>query len=124
MNSPQMDRPDKAAVEHEEASFVTFQSSHGVELRATPVRITRYLIIFEAYNPGAVLQASEALTDFQIVRSGSVSYQGRAIIRKVIHTGAVLVCEATLEDGWLDVNLAVGELGSQWSDFLEGWRKI
>jgi extracellular factor (EF) 3-hydroxypalmitic acid methyl ester biosynthesis protein len=123
MSAQQMDRAEKAALDREEISLVSFQNKHGTELRGTPIRISRYLAVFEVYNPGAILQASEVLTEFQIVGAGRTSYQGRAVLRNIVHTGAMLVCEATLEDGWLDVDFSSGALGKQWGDFLENWRK-
>ena len=47
-------------------SIVSCRNSQGVEIRATPVRMTRHLVVFEVYNPYSILQLSEVLQEFKI----------------------------------------------------------
>src|SRR5438552_1453557 len=123
MSSTEMDRSLNAQASDEE-SFLTFQNSQGMQMRGTPLRIARFQVVFELYNPAAVLQSSEALTDFQVILMGRPRYSGRAVLRNVVHTGSMLVCEATIEDGWLDVDLSSNALEPQFRDFLETWSRV
>src|SRR5262245_28803257 len=84
-------------------SLVTCHSSQGVEIQATLLRLSRYLAIIEIYNPALVLRASEVLTDFKIVINDRAIYSGRAVVRNIVNTGQMAVCEATLDEAsWMD----------------------
>src|SRR5262249_54216152 len=56
-------------------------------------------------------------------------YSGRAVVRNIVSTGMVCVCEAALEEtDWRDVDLTTemlrnGKLGEQFRDFLREWQK-
>ncbi|MDX1951529.1 MAG: class I SAM-dependent methyltransferase [Verrucomicrobiota bacterium] len=86
-------------------SLIICRNSQGNEVRATPLRMTRHLVVFEVYNPYSILQLSEVLSEFQIIMSDRVIYSGRGVVSNLVNTGIILVCEATLEEGWLDVDL-------------------
>ena len=85
-------------------SWVAFQTNQGLEIRATPLKLTRHLIVFEVYTPNLVLQMSEVLAEFKIRVEDRLLYSGRAVVSSVIHTGSGIVCEATLEESWLDLD--------------------
>src|SRR5215218_9463299 len=89
----------------EKNSFIVCRNSQGVEIRATPLRMTRYLVVFEVYNPYSILQLSEVLQEFKIIMNERMVYSGRAVVSNLVNTGIVLVCEATLDDQWIDVDL-------------------
>src|SRR5512135_2493922 len=55
-------------------SLVTCQTGQGVEVRASLQHLTRYLAVFEIYNPDLGLRTSEVLGDFRIVLNGRVVY--------------------------------------------------
>lgn len=61
--------------------------------------------IFEVYNPFSILQLSEVLNDFKIVVGDRTLYAGRAVVRSLVNTGIMLVCEVTLVDAWTDVDV-------------------
>jgi len=108
-------------------SLITGQTSGGVELHATLLRLTRFLAVFEIYNPGLVLRTSEVLSDFRIVVNDRPIYAGRAVVSNLVNAGAVLVCEATLEDFWLEPDFyANGDAGNQprFSEFFQQWQRI
>ncbi len=88
-----------------EESIVSCRNSQGVDLRATPVRMTRHLVVFEVYNPYSILQLSEVLQEFKIFINQRLVYSGRAVVSNLVNTGIFLVCEASLDDAWLDVDL-------------------
>jgi extracellular factor (EF) 3-hydroxypalmitic acid methyl ester biosynthesis protein len=111
-------------------SAVVCQTSQGVEFRASLLRLTRYLAVFEIYNPDLVLRASEVLKDFRIVFQDRTVYSGRAVIRNQLNAGLGNVCEVTLNEGaWKDLTfspemIANGGLRKQFVEFLEEWQKL
>lgn len=111
-------------------SRVTFQTAEGVELRGTPVRVSRHATVFELYNPSVTPRLSEALGEFQIILQGRTIYSGRAVVRSVVDAGTKIVCEATLnESSWADLNLVLaverkGGLAQEFKTFLQEWQKL
>jgi extracellular factor (EF) 3-hydroxypalmitic acid methyl ester biosynthesis protein len=110
-------------------TFIICRNSQGTEFRATLLRLTRYMVVFEVYNPYSILQLSEVLTDFRMIMNDRMIYSGRAVVSNLVNTGILLVCEATLEDSWLDVDLfshaRKGEtLEAEFLEFLREWEKI
>ena len=113
----------------ERSSFISCRNSQGSEIRATPLRMTRYLVVFEVYNPYSILQLSEVLQEFKIVMNDRAVYSGRAVVSNLVNTGLVLICEATLDDGWMDVDVVSPfsqpeKLQEEFADFLQEWQKI
>lgn len=117
-------------VENENDSIVVCENSQGVTVRATLLRMTRYTVSFEVYNPYSILQLSEVLSSFRIIVSGKILYSGRGIVSNMVNTGIVLVCEASLnEDNWLDVDLLspanqVERLTCDFERLLGEWAKV
>ena len=110
-------------------SLAVFRTSQGVEIRATLLRFSRHLAGLELYNPECVLQTSEVLSEFKIIRHDRTLYSGRAVVRNLIHAGLVTVCEATLDDSWLDVDFSLSgdlsaKLGGQFKEFIEEWQRL
>ncbi len=98
--------PLPTAAEDGRLSFVVCRNSQGVEVRGTLHRLSRYLAVFEVYNPYSIVQLSEVLRDFRIMMNDRVIYSGRATIANLVNTGIILICEASLpDDGWLDVDI-------------------
>ena len=90
----------------ERLSFIVCRNSHGIELRGTLHRLTRYLAVFEVYNPYSIVQLSEVLSDFRIMMNERMIYSGRAIVGNLVNTGIMLICETSLsEEGWIDVGI-------------------
>jgi extracellular factor (EF) 3-hydroxypalmitic acid methyl ester biosynthesis protein len=116
------------AVSGEKDSFILARNSQGLEVRAGVLRLTRYLVVFEVYNPYSILQLSEVLTEFKIVINDRIMYSGRAVISNAVNTGIMLVCEATLDDSWLDVDLfaslSPARLREEFAGFIQEWHKI
>jgi len=110
-------------------SFVVFQDGHGMESRATLLRMTRHLVVFEVYSPATVLHVSEVLTDFRISLEQEIFFAGKAVLTGVVNAGAVCVCEAQLDDGWIDnrVLWALGDGGALrrgFDKFVHEWQKL
>jgi extracellular factor (EF) 3-hydroxypalmitic acid methyl ester biosynthesis protein len=112
----------------ESDNFVTFHNGQGSELRATLLRLTPYQIVFELYNT-YVLRLSEVLTDFKIMMNDSQIYSGRAVVNNLVNTGTVVVCEATLDEAWQNLNAPWPlkereKLRADLADSLGEWGKI
>lgn len=116
--------------ELENESLIVCQNSQGTKLRATLMRMTRYLVTFEVYNPYSILQLSEVLSDFEIVINSRKVYSGRATVSNMVNTGLVLVCEASLDDdSWLDVEILspsvqVERLSVDFDRLVNEWKKV
>lgn len=100
-----------------------------MEVRATLHRLTRYLVVFEVYNPYSILQLSEVLSDFRIIMNDRLIYSGRAVVSNLVNTGILLVCEATLDEGWQDVDLLLPindreKLHREFAEFIKEWERI
>ena len=114
------------STQKERESFLVCRNSQGVQIRATILRLTRYIVAFEVYNPYSILQTSEVLSGFQIFVNTHMVYDGRAVVRGLINTGIYLVAEVGLDDGWLDVDLfpPVNQrerLLAEFYEFLNEW---
>lgn len=112
-----------------EQSFIVCRNSQGMEVRASMLRLTRYLVVFEVYNPYSILQLSEVLTDFKIIMHDRLLYSGRAVISNLVNTGLMVICEAALDESWLDVDIFTAaaqpnRLQSEFSEFIREWQKI
>ncbi|MGA8659169.1 MAG: class I SAM-dependent methyltransferase [Chthoniobacterales bacterium] len=115
--------------QRERESFLVCRNSQGVQIRASILRLTRYIVAFEVYNPYSILQTSEVLSGFQIFVNTHMVYDGRAVVRGLINTGIYLVAEADLDDGWLDVDLfsPVNQrerLLAEFQEFLNQWTNV
>jgi extracellular factor (EF) 3-hydroxypalmitic acid methyl ester biosynthesis protein len=110
-------------------SLVIGQNSQGVEIRGSPLRLTRYLVVFEVYNPSLVLQASEVLGGFKIIINERTIYAGRAVVTTLVNTGTVLVCEAKLdESAFMLASFSPGidsaSLHEGFEDFIRHWQRL
>jgi extracellular factor (EF) 3-hydroxypalmitic acid methyl ester biosynthesis protein len=113
----------------ERDSVIVCRTSQGFEVRATPLRITRHVVAFEVYNPYSILQLSEVLAEFRIIVNDRLIYSGRATVSNLVNTGIMLVCEATLDEAWLDVDLLAlltqpKKLREDFTEFLREWERI
>ena len=89
----------------EKTLLLSAGTARGLKSGATSLRLTRYLVVFEVYNPYSILQLSEVLLDFKIFMNEKMAYSGRAVVSNLVNTGTILICEASLEDGWVDVDI-------------------
>jgi extracellular factor (EF) 3-hydroxypalmitic acid methyl ester biosynthesis protein len=110
-------------------TLVFFQTSQGLELQGTLLKLTRFLVAFEVYSPASALRMSEVLSNFKILINDRPVYSGRAIVSSLVNIGTLLVCEAKLEESWLDVESFVPTLEAKalragFGNFLSQWHKI
>lgn len=108
-------------------SAISFRNSQSHALSAHVLRMRRYTISFEIYNPHSDVQLSEVLRDFRIKMNGRLVYEGSAVVSSIVNTGILLVCEATLGSGWRDVDFLAsaksGGLVSQFDEFFDDWKR-
>ena len=110
-------------------SFLICRNSQGDQIRATILRLTRYSVAFEVYNPYSILQTSEVLSGFQIFINTHMVYTGRVVVRSLINTGIYLVAEVGLDDGWLDADFCSPvnqreRLLAEFQEFLNEWTNL
>jgi len=122
-----MDTPDIQSEPKDR--LIAFQTSQGMEIRGGLLRLNRFQAVFEVHSQSGVLQHSEVLSEFRIFIKDRVVYSGRAVIKDLVNTGLMLVCEAALEDSWLDVDLSMaakekGALRAQFNEFFQSWQKL
>src|SRR6185503_20459977 len=85
-------------------ALLTCETSQGLELRASLVRLARHEAVFELYQAHAV-RASEVLNNCRIMLGDVPVFAGRAVVGSLVNTGAVVVCQVELGEGWLDFDL-------------------
>ena len=104
-------------------SLVAFRNSQGVQATGTLVHLTRNVVVFEVYNPYSIVQLSEVLGNFRVMRGERTVYSGRAVVSNLVSTGLMLIVSATLVDPWSDLQgLPPGdELRREVGQFVEDW---
>jgi extracellular factor (EF) 3-hydroxypalmitic acid methyl ester biosynthesis protein len=114
---------DNAAIRE---NFVTYHNAQGTEGRGSVLRLGRHAAAFEIYSADTVLRTSELLREFRIIWHDRTIFSGRAVVRNLVNTGLVTVCEVTLEEGWSDVDFASSpdSLGGQFTEFIQEWQKL
>ena len=110
-------------------TFVMCRNTQAAEIRAGLVRLTRYAAVLEVYNPYSILQLSEVLSDFKIYMGDRMVYSGRAVVSSLVNTGLLLVCEVSLDEAWLEVDLFSPvnqreKLQTEFAEFLREWQKV
>ena len=120
---------DKDAAAIEPAGMITFKTSQGLELQATVLRVAPHSVTFEVYSAQSVLRLSEVLTDFTIEGQTHALYRGRATLSALVASGGVTVCEATLAEPLMDVDLfhlqqPENHLLRDFHTFVSRWQKF
>jgi len=110
-------------------SIIVCRNSQGAQVRATTLRLTRHAVVFEVYNPYSIVQLSEVLREFQIIIGDKVMYSGRAVVSNLLNTGILLVCEASLDEAWIDVDVFApvhqkDRLAAEFGEFIREWEKF
>jgi extracellular factor (EF) 3-hydroxypalmitic acid methyl ester biosynthesis protein len=106
-------------------SLVVFRNSRGLSGRGTLLHLTRHSVAFEVYNPYSIVQLSEVLQDFGIVREGRPIYQARAVVTTLVPTGALTIVSAALIDPWCDLHGLVSSdaIRGETERFIQGWEQ-
>src|SRR5215208_3137803 len=95
-------------------AMVICENSRGAEIHGTLVRLARHEVSFEIYSASDIVQMSEVLSDFRILMREQLVYSGRAVITNLVNASSVVLCQANLQDSWLELdvlNLAKEQIG-------------
>ena len=85
--------------------LVLCRTNSGVEVRGKLIKLNRFVVAFEIYDPGTVLRLSETLTDFKIFLDDKEVYSGRGVISNLVQTAALIVCEVKLGEPGVHVGI-------------------
>ncbi|HKQ40548.1 MAG TPA: class I SAM-dependent methyltransferase [Verrucomicrobiae bacterium] len=104
------------------------ETDQGTAIRGSVVRLSRFQVLFETYSPAALVKTSQVISEVKIMAENRTLYSGRAVVSHIANAGSVLLCEATLEEGWIDVDFFtaladVSHLSEQFDHFIRGWQK-
>lgn len=110
------------------AGMVLWRNGVGLDFQGTLLSLERHRVAFEIYGAASGVRTSEVLEEVRVHIGDKLVYSGRGVVCGLVHTGTVLICEASLEDGWLDVDLmALGEAGGNlrgaFDQFVRQWQK-
>lgn len=109
-------------------TLVAFQTRNGLELRGSLLRLSRHQVTFEGYSPTTVLRLSEVLDSFKILVGSQILYSGQAVVTNLIHTGVAVICEAKLQEAWLNTDLvfsgvSLSALQVEFEGFFTDWQQ-
>lgn len=110
-------------------ALVVCENSHGTEVHGTLLKLSRHEVAFELYSAAEPLRTSEVLNKFTIVSNEQQIYSGRAIVSSLVNAGPVVICQANLEDSWLQVDILSlardpARLPGAFRDLIEGWQRV
>lgn len=108
-------------------SYVVGRTKQGMEIRAPLIRLAPYKAVFEIFQVPPDLRVSQTLENFKIVAAEKTLYEGRAVTSNLIALGSGVVCEATLDDSWVDLNLhtvTIPQSGAAaaFTQFVQQWQ--
>lgn len=108
---------------------VICQTNQGLEIRATLLRLTRYLAVFEIYDSTMVLRTSEVLSDFKITINERAIYAGRAVVSNLVNAASTVVCEVRLDEASFTIaSFSPSDAGALakvgFESFLNQWQKV
>jgi extracellular factor (EF) 3-hydroxypalmitic acid methyl ester biosynthesis protein len=129
LSAENMDKNGANRLEVGNEGLVVCQNSHGAEVAGTLLRLTRYQVVFEIYTPDTVLRASEVLTGFKVTINDRPVYSGRAVVANLLNTGTGSVCEARLDEPWLDAEANFPlqrpeQLRAGFDQFVRQWQRF
>jgi extracellular factor (EF) 3-hydroxypalmitic acid methyl ester biosynthesis protein len=107
--------------------IIGYRTSSGLVQQATLIKLSRHAVVFEAYNSTGLLRTSEILDDFIVSIQGKQIFYGKAVVKSLVEIGLVQCCEASLDQGWVDVNFdALNQnaalLKGAFQDFFKSWQ--
>jgi extracellular factor (EF) 3-hydroxypalmitic acid methyl ester biosynthesis protein len=106
-------------------NLVLFRNSSGMDGRGSLLHVTRREAAFEVYNPYSIVQLSEVLQGFRVMREGRPIYQGRAVVTTLVPTGLVTIVSAALVDAWSDLHgiTSPDDIHREIDRFIHGWEQ-
>ena len=109
-------------------SQVVFQNSNGVELRGAVLRLEQFRVVFETYQAGHTLKASQVFESFKVCVEGNLIYSGRAVICNFLNLGTVSACEVKLDGAGVAVVMKAtadrrSNVAETYRMFFNRWQK-
>src|SRR5262249_46812210 len=86
-------------------AIVVCENSRGVGIRDKLLRLSRQQVSFEIYSASDIVQMSEVLRNFSVLVREQPIYSGRAVITGLVNAGPVAICQANLQDSWLEMDV-------------------
>jgi extracellular factor (EF) 3-hydroxypalmitic acid methyl ester biosynthesis protein len=110
------------------ANAVSCRVGEGLELVASLLSATRFQVVFELHAPSFEIRMSEVLPELKVCIAGRPVYNGRAVVSKLINKGEALICEATLQQAWVEggippLTAGQGQLRAGFEEFMQQWQK-
>lgn len=104
--------------------LVSFRNAEGEAARGTIVSLQRKSLVMEVYNPYAILQVSEVLSELTIRLGTNIAYQGKAVVISLVNTGLTAVVSVTLVAEWHELNdvaVVPGSVRAEAQAFVQDW---
>ena len=104
--------------------LVSFRNAEGEAVRGTIVSLQRKSLVMEVYNPYAILQVSEVLSELTVRLGTNIAYQGKAVVISLVNTGLTAVASVTLIDEWHELNdiaIVPGSVSAAAQAFVQDW---
>src|ERR1044071_2215775 len=110
-------------------AMIVCENSRGVEIQGTLLRLARHEVAFELYSASEIIQMSEVMANFRILVRERTIYSGRAVVTHMVNAGPVMICQANLQDSWLEMdvlNLAKepSSLPTAFTELIQGWHNV
>ncbi|MFZ4877574.1 class I SAM-dependent methyltransferase [Janthinobacterium sp. Mn2066] len=103
---------------------VSFRTTQGEVIRGTIFNLQRNSMVMEIYNPEAIVQVSEVLSELTVRMGAKNAYVGKAVVISSVNTGLTAIISVTLIDEWRalsDVVLVKGAVAREAMAFVSGW---
>jgi extracellular factor (EF) 3-hydroxypalmitic acid methyl ester biosynthesis protein len=103
--------------------IVSFRNAQGEQVRGTIINLQRRSLVMEIYNPYAIVQISEVLSELSVRMGAKNAYLGKAVVMSLV-TGLTAIVSLTLIDEWrelTDVNDAPKSVAREAELFVQDW---
>ncbi|UBM09207.1 class I SAM-dependent methyltransferase [Cupriavidus metallidurans] len=103
--------------------IVSFRNAQGEQVRGTIINLQRRSLVMEIYNPYAIVQISEVLSELCVRMGAKNAYLGKAVVMSLV-TGLTAIVSLTLIDEWrelTDVNDAPKSVAREAELFVQDW---
>jgi extracellular factor (EF) 3-hydroxypalmitic acid methyl ester biosynthesis protein len=96
----------------------------GLEVRGTVLKLERFKVAFELYQPSLVLRVSELLEPFKVLVGSETAYAGRALVTNLVYLGTLTTCEVKLEEPGIQPGaLEPSGCVEKYSGWFESWQQ-
>jgi extracellular factor (EF) 3-hydroxypalmitic acid methyl ester biosynthesis protein len=110
-------------------ALVICENARKEKILGKLLRLARHEMSFEIHSAADVVQISEVMSNVTILVNDRPVYSGSAVVSGLINVGPTIVCQATLDDAWLNVDI-LGlakdplNLPGVFRNLIRDWQKI